>query len=189
MPFRATSTVRTSSLSQVSGEMGKVLASISNQGTRAAIRKAANVILKPAKANCPVDTGTLRDSLIVKVVQKKGIISAFIGISKSATGPFVKGVQRIPKFYASLTEFGCMHKTDFGIAIQQPQPYMRPAFDSNKEEAIKVFLDEIGAQIEKRGSQYAMNNGLEDDDEFKDAVEGMAEESTSVAEDALEALI
>jgi len=130
-----------------------------------ALRAGAEPILDAAKQKCPVsgdDTdphkGELRESIKLRVTSSKGTVRATVG---SREGDF-KG----ETFYGPMVEYGHAQGEAKGggpIHIQlagqwvtltpgtqvTPHPYMRPAFDENKEKATKIVGDEIAAGIEQ----------------------------------------
>lgn len=107
---------------------------------RQALRSGAKLILAEAKANVPVDTGALRDSLKVRAMRKR---KHRYGVMVQTSEGWFKGEQ----FYGAFVEFG----TDKMAA----QPFVRPAFDSEKEAAEKTIVDGIRQGIEQVGASNA----------------------------------
>lgn len=69
------------------------------------------VVERAAKINAPVDTGNLRNSIMAFViVQSRTRVEVGVGTNVD---------------YAEAVEVGTLR--------QQPQPYLRPAFDENEE--------------------------------------------------------
>jgi HK97 gp10 family phage protein len=83
-----------------------------------ALRAAGAVVETEAKQLVPVDTGTLRDAIVVDAIRRGGVVVAV------EVGPTIP-----PAFHAHLVEFG----TDRGSPAQ---PFMRPAWDTRKKEAL-----------------------------------------------------
>lgn len=121
---------------------------------RGAMRAGQKVILEAAKANVPVKSGALRDSLKIKTSTRKGKASATL----------VAGDKRA--FYAHMVEFGtAAHmikpkkaKSLFfaGLArqvIDHPgagqQPFMRPAFDEAAPAALDAVREYIATRLPK----------------------------------------
>lgn len=122
---------------------------------RRALRSGAKIILAQAKANAPVDTGALKKSLKVRAAKRRGRGSVGVTVS-TAEGDF-KGDQ----FYASFIEYG--HKrgkrpgkgaTDAREEVPA-RPFMRPAFDEKKQEAVNVISSTLGAGIEQVAKEPA----------------------------------
>jgi HK97 gp10 family phage protein len=73
------------------------------------------------KARAPVDTGTLRDSILAsKAFGKRGRVEFHVGPDASG-------------FYAKFPEFGAR--------FQPKRPFMRPAADAKEEEVTKALAD------------------------------------------------
>lgn len=127
---------------------------------RFALRRAANEILKAAKAGVPVDEGRLKKALRLRVDRMRGrndVLSALIYVSGSAfdyrprksdrrsrvkgkLGPARYGYQigTRPDVYGRFVEYG---RHNQGV---RARPYMRPAWDS---QGGAVALDRIGDEL------------------------------------------
>jgi HK97 gp10 family phage protein len=113
---------------------------------RRALLKAAEPIAEDAAKAAPDDPATAGFDLHTSVVsgtklsrrqrrqhRKQGEVEAFVG-----AGP-------LPQ--AHLNEFGSSH--------QRPQPFMRPAWEANKEKAVKSIADDLAGEIEKARKRLA----------------------------------
>ena len=108
------------------------------------VLEAADLIQQEAKSLVPVDTGALRDS---------------IHIEERADGPFYYEVSVHPAeladnrwgldpAYARRIEYGFVGLDSLGRNYNQAaQPYIRPAWDSQKEAAQKAIVDGLAAAI------------------------------------------
>ena len=109
---------------------------------RAATSKGAAVIKKKARELAPVDTGEMRKDIQQKREKTAGDhIASFSVYTRSGKRSRLSGKARnVDKdsFYWKFQEFG--------TAKMPAQPFMRPAFESEKENAV----DEIGAELDKR---------------------------------------
>ena len=113
--------------------------SISKSVARRVLKKAAKPVLEGAKQKAPVGpTGNLKESLIIstKVTpsQKKFLESG-------------KGV--VVHVGASHPKGAHAHFLEFGTRKMPPQPFLRPAWDSNKDKSLKIIGEEMGPFIEK----------------------------------------
>lgn len=113
--------------------------------------KAAGVIKKAAiqkvVSNPSVESGSLRDAIVTKKLPKSEttdtaahIVAVRIrgSLRKSKGG---KRVKQATAPHASLVEWG---------TVKMPaEPYMRPAFDNNKERALTVMVDTLRTGIEE----------------------------------------
>lgn len=88
------------------------------------VKAAALLIENAAKTNCPVRTGTLRRSIQTEVEDQTTKIIATIG-------PQVD--------YAPYVEFG--------TSRMAARPYMRPAFESEKEAAMDAIKQELRSAL------------------------------------------
>lgn len=109
---------------------------------------AAKVIRDEAKRLVPVDTGSLR--------QKIGIIRnrARVGGSEVVVGIHSGIVRRTglePIVYAMHVEFGTVH--------QRAQPYMRPAFQNKRGEAISEFQRIVWTNIKALAKGKGLKHG------------------------------
>lgn len=87
---------------------------------------AGQVIASDAKGNAPVDTGTLRRSITVEAV---------------APGDVRVGSD-VP--YAARIEFGFNATDSRGRQYHQAaQPYLRPAFDANQDQVMRMIADGV----------------------------------------------
>ena len=134
---------------------------------RGALRAGAKVIEAEAKANVPIASGVLRDSIRVSARRKGSTVTASI----KAGGKTKSG----DAFYARFVEFGTAAHVikgkvggwlSFGglftKSVQhpgaKPQPFMRPALDAKAEQAIVA----VGNYIKKRLTKQGLNTqGIE----------------------------
>ena len=133
---------------------GRVEANVLRGGLRAGQKE----ILEAAKANVPIKSGALRDSLKIKTSNRKGKVSATLSAGNKKV------------YYAHMVEFGTAKhfikpkkaKSLFfaGLArkvVDHPgvnaQPFMRPALDGAQEKALTAFreylIDRIPKEIAK----------------------------------------
>ena len=127
------------------GDIGRFIAVTVTDAVRAGVEAAGEVLAAEARRLCPVDTGKLRDSISMEVVETSKTILAHV----SASAP-----------YAGYVEYGT------GIAGSQSpgrgpypynprwpgmaaQPFLRPALDSGRELAKKAFMGDISIGMEK----------------------------------------
>lgn len=113
---------------------------------RIGIRSLAPVI-SAAKANVPVYRGDLKESL--KVTTK---------LSKRQQRENAKAVadgKASVQLYAGAAALPHAHLVEFGTATMPPQPFMRPAWDSNKDEVLAIIKNELGDEITKAAARLA----------------------------------
>lgn len=99
--------------------------------TRAA-RAGAEIIRKKIADRAPRDTGKLSESIIMSGAgQKNDLNSVTILIGPSTMA-----------FYGFFQEYG--------TAFQSAQPFLEPAFEEGRNEAMAKIAEELSKQIEKR---------------------------------------
>lgn len=107
-----------------------------------ALTDAAEPIRSDAEARAPVLSGTLQASVIVSTKlsrrqksqnKMESPVEVYVG-----PGPLPQAITQ-----------------EFGAAQHGPQPFMRPAFDTNKMSVMNSLKDAIAAQIEKTRARLA----------------------------------
>jgi HK97 gp10 family phage protein len=131
--------VEVQGLRELGERMKKLSLDVALKASRSATNAAAQVIKKEAISNVPVDTGNLKKNIIVRRAKQPDLTSLHLVLVRE--GKLTKkqkgsGIQ--DAFYWRFVEFGTV-KTP-------PQPFMRPAFDTKKGQA----LDAMTAQLKKR---------------------------------------
>jgi len=104
---------------------------------RQALRAGAKVIHTAAKANVPVDTGALKQSLKVKAMRKR---RHSYGVMVATSDGWFKG----DEFYGAFLEFG--------TSKMPAKPFVRPAFDAEKDNAEKIIKNQLQQGIEQVGA-------------------------------------
>jgi HK97 gp10 family phage protein len=106
----------------------------------ASVTASCKLIEDSAKGYCPVDTGALRDSITSAV---------------STSGSTTVGIVAPHMPYAEYVEYGTGRSGDPSVPHvqtilgQKPQPYMRPAFDENKDAVKEIFRGQIALALRK----------------------------------------
>lgn len=119
------------------------------------LRKGANLIRDAAIANAPRDTGFMAEQITTSRDGKPHLVGA--------TEHFWVGVKRGKKAYANTKRNrgrGRVGKTynvdgnayywrflEFGTAKLRPRPFLRPAFEANKEAAVNAIVTGIDKAI------------------------------------------
>lgn len=122
---------------------------------RKAIGRAAVVIRDDARRRAPVDTGNLRDNIIAVRKRKspQGTEGYFIEVRrkrrKYANTRANRRKGRVGKTYENLGEAYYGMFVELGTAKMPAQPFLRPAFESKKVEAVETFRVELAKGIEQ----------------------------------------
>lgn len=127
----------------------KSLEKVSQQkaAVRQAMRKAAKPIVDDAIANAPEDQGDLKKSIKVgstlnksqrkqaRAIRENGAVQQYIGSTDRKS-----------------------HLLEFGTVSQNAQPYLRPAWDSGKDQYLKDLGRELEITIQKAIKRQAKRN-------------------------------
>ena len=107
------------------------------------LSKATLLVEKEAKQNAPKDTGALRRSITSKVEGLKGTVFTpleYAPYIEYGTGLFAEagnGRKKVPWNYKD--DEGNWHST----SGMKPQPFMRPALNSNREKIKKILKEGV----------------------------------------------
>lgn len=144
------------SLKDFDRRLKKLSESVSGKVVGQALRQASTPILGEARRLAPKGlTGLFRKSLrtgkgrVLRKYKNSGTSVVFIGPSRSVfdnNSPYSNRYRHRPSTIAHLIEFG--HKNRDG-SFTAPQPFMRPAFNSKKGEALKIFKKIAREKLEK----------------------------------------
>lgn len=121
------------------------------QSTEKALLRGGAVIEELAKANCPVDTGQLKESIHTQMVDES---AAAVGTNvkhsifvEFGTGP--KGDPAVPhttKEYWRYRDAQGVWHTSHG---QAPQPFMRTGFAEGRGKAVEAVKESIKEDVEE----------------------------------------
>lgn len=116
------------------------------------IRPGANIISKEVKAQSPVRTGTLRQSITLRVGKGKDT-DPYAKISTYFKKNYVARGKKVYPFYVKFVHDGTVthpgkrkHRKNAGVGGKQrikPNDFIYRAFDAKADEAAKVILDNI----------------------------------------------
>ncbi len=117
---------------------------------RPAVTQALAPINKAAKRKAPVETGLLKKSIgkKVAVVRRTGDIWGGVGIRKGFKQEVTvdgKTEMRNPINYAHLVEFGTKN--------QPAKPFLRPALDEKRPEAMRILARVVKERLHKEAAK------------------------------------
>lgn len=112
---------------------------VAERVTKNALRAGARVIRDEAKDRVPVDTGDLRDSVVVRSPTQRQ--------RKHGAALVVVGFEKPISRRAHLTEFGTQH--------QPAQPFLRPAVDEGGRRAIDAIGKSMTRGINREAKKLA----------------------------------
>ena len=122
------------------------LAALVARPANGALRASLAPTLAAAQRGAPVDTGTLRRSLVIRRVRRspKTKPSYVVGPDPKVRGP--NG--RRPVRYAHLVEFGLG-------PVKRARRFLTSAYEMTKEEVVKIFGAEFGPRLEENARRIA----------------------------------
>jgi HK97 gp10 family phage protein len=139
--------VKVEGLRELGERMKSLSEDVNNRIARAATAAGAVVIRKAAQSKVAVDTGNLKKSIIVKRLPKgetQLTSEHIVTVRKGKVTAKQKGAGLKDAFYGRFVEFG--------TAKMPARPYLRPAYDENKQKAVEAIKDRIAARLKKAGA-------------------------------------
>jgi len=149
-------------IKELTQNLAKLSGEVKLKGAEFATRAGAAVINKAAKENVPVKTGTLKRTLKIVKMSKKGdgTVRYYVThVKKGKDDPWyahivefggIKGSYRIrPKRKKVLASGGTIYGKDMMRRPAKAQPYMRKAFRENTQKAIDAMSDRLDKFISK----------------------------------------
>lgn len=147
-------TVKVEGLRQIADALNKLDKKVSTKIARKAARAGALLIRDEAKRRVPVDTGLLKQNIVVKKFRDRGEGNVRYGIGLISS----KAVYRDNKvnrrkgrvgqsYYRDKTFYG--HMVEFGTIKMKAKPFLRPAFETQKEKAVDVVKQTLLEELDK----------------------------------------
>lgn len=127
---------------------------VARNGLRSATSAGAAVVRNEARSRAPVDTGEMKRDIQMKRERDFGnteglsaSVSVYVrGGKKSRLAGKARNVDK-DSFYWKFVEFG--------TAKMAAQPFMRPAFEAKKEEAVAVIGQKLDERIQAEAADLA----------------------------------
>lgn len=133
-----------------------------------ALKAAAGPMVEMAQKDAPVLTGSLRDSIAVSSRKPKDAKSAgamaygaamaagaSAGQARQAARAANSGAGGLVEVYVGPGQNPQAIAQEFGTARHPPQPFMRPAWDANKDGILASIKDLTWSEIEKAAKRLA----------------------------------
>lgn len=156
--------VSVSGLSDLDRALGNLSKATARNVLRRTLTKAAEPIRDEAKRLAPVKTGKLRDSIMISARVKNKVGNAEYsaamraGLGKDAARSALLAARKAGKGAGSFAEvyvgpargagvIRYAHIVEFGSVDTAMQPYMRPAWDATKNQALSLIKGELASQI------------------------------------------
>ena len=167
-------TIKTEGLGVLTQRLKDMPVKVSARFIKAAGRAALAPVLKDAKANAPVDSGLLRDSLrIASRTRKGGDVPLEVGLTfrRQIIGEDASLNEKLDAI-STYKSPNALSKPDGSVELYAgwrwhfietgapargiaARPFLRPAFDANKELVLARFRDQLKRRIEKFDKQQA----------------------------------
>lgn len=132
-------------------ELDEALSQLPKATAKNVLRRTGILALAPviaeAKRLVPVRSGDLRDSLKVTTKLSKR--------QQRANAKAVAQGKATVQLYAGAAALPHAHLQEFGTQNHAPQPFMRPAWDANKDRVLEIIKTELGGEIEKAAGRLA----------------------------------
>jgi len=157
-----TMTVSTSGFKALEKALAELPKSTARSVLIRTLKKAGQPIADEASSLAPVDTGKLRDRIIVSARLKNKVGSAEFsaamraGLGKAAAVSALRQARSEAAGRGSFAEMyvgpargvlNYAHLVEFGTVKMAPKPFMRPAWDRNKRQALDIIRRELGNEI------------------------------------------
>lgn len=139
--------VKVEGLKDLGDRMKGLTEQMNNRIARAATAAGAVVIRNAAQQKVPVLTGNLKKNIIVKRIPKGEASLTSEHIVTVRQGKLTKKQRAAglgDAFYGRFVEYG--------TARMPAQPFLRPAYDQNKEKAVQAIKDRIEKRLAKAGA-------------------------------------
>lgn len=124
---------------------------VAKNALRSAVNAGASVIKAEARAKAPVDSGKLKKALYQKQIREQ-------------SGPyrqvFFVGVRSGPKRKKDGTKDYSLDAwywrfIEFGTVKMAAKPFLRPAFEARKEQAVQAIADKLDERIQKTAQELS----------------------------------
>lgn len=131
-------------LDELSKKLKEMPVKLARNGLRAAVNAGAEVIRKDAMTRVPVLTGRLKKALYKKQIREK---------SSASQQTFFVGVRNGKKYKKADKDAYYWRFLEFGTSKLPAKPFLRPAFDSKKNQAVTEIAKKLKERIDKYASE------------------------------------
>lgn len=129
---------------------------------RSAVSAAAKVIADDVKVDVPVDTGTLKSAVYRYRSRRNsttGRETFFVGIrggkARYANTARNRSKGLVGKTYKTQGEAFYWRFLEFGTNKMPARPFLRPAFEANKQKAVEVMKERLAKAIQDQAKKLA----------------------------------
>lgn len=127
-------------LDELSKKLKEMPIKLAKNGLRAAVNAGAEVIRKDAVARVPVLTGRLKKAIYKKQIREQ---------SNNVQQTFFVGARNGKKYRKANKDAYYWRFLEFGTSKMAAKPFLRPAFDTKKTQAVDAIAKKLKERIEK----------------------------------------
>ena len=147
-------TIKTSGFKEIEAALQRLeKASTQKAVMRRALKKAAKPLADAAEARAPKATGDLKNSITIS--------TKLSDRQKSRHRKMFKNDRAAVEMFVGAGPVSSAHNQEFGNENHGPQPFMRPAWDTEAQPTLERLGNEMWAEIEKQARRAARKNGWE----------------------------
>lgn len=139
-----TATVKLQGFAELAAKLKELPQNISKNALRAGVSAGAVVIKNEAKRSVPVDTGTLKRAIYHKQAREQSNQYKQVFIVGVKSG---KRYQKVGKKQRNFDAF-YWRFIEFGTRFISARPFLRPAFEKKKFEAIEAIKNKLKQRID-----------------------------------------
>lgn len=154
----AVSTMKLTGFAELAAALRELPERVARNGLRAAVNAGASVIKKQVIDSAPKLTGALKANTFQKQIREKSgpmtqtfYVGVRNGLAKYANNKANKQAGRAGKIYKNAGSTFYWRFNEFGTSKQPARPFIRPAFEAQKENAVTA----IGAKLDERIQKHA----------------------------------
>jgi HK97 gp10 family phage protein len=145
-------TVRVEGLSELDAALGDLAEEYGKAAGKAVLRRVADKALQPmaeaARQMAPDDPATSGNDLKASIT-----VGGKLTKRQAALARKDQDKATVTRYMGTADPAGVPQ--EFGTVNHGPQPFMRPAWDAEKDGALKIVADELGPEIEKTAARIA----------------------------------
>jgi len=135
---------------------------VARNGLRAAVNAGSTVIKKEVISKAPEDTGALKDNIYQKQVREQSgpmrqtfYVGVRKGVAKYANTAANRRAGKAGKVYKDAGTTFYWRFLEFGTSKLAAHPFVRPAFESKKEDAVIAIGEKLDERIQKHARDLA----------------------------------
>lgn len=164
----ARQSVRVDGLKELDAALGELSKSLAKGALRRTLVKAGKPIADRARSLAPIDTGELRDSIAVSTrlsnpAGKSEFAAAMrAGAGVAAATAALRSARRAAagegstaEVYVGAGPLPQAHLVEFGSINNTAQPFLRPAWDEKRGEALDIIKNDLGSEIQRTAQRAA----------------------------------